>query len=264
MNKIGFIGAGNMATAIIGGISKAKLDVDLYTYDLDRNKLDSLSKYAVKPYNTAKDLVLNVEYLFLAVKPQNFLEVLAEIKDCIDDNMIIISIAAGITGEYISSELGYEAKVVQVMPNTPLLLGLGATALSRTEHISDEEFNFVQQIFNCAGITEVIPKDKMNEVIAINGSSPAFIYEFARCFIEYGKCAGIDEDVCLRLFSQSLIGSAKMINESGYTIDELITMVSSKGGTTIAGLESFKQNNLEGIVLDACNKCVNRAYELTK
>ncbi len=264
MNKIGFIGAGNMATAIISGISKANLNVDLYAFDLDRDKIESLSKYSVKPHNTAKELVVNVKYLFLAIKPQNFSQVLADIKDSVTKDIIIISIAAGITGKYISSQLGFDAKIIQVMPNTPLLIGFGATALSRTSLISDDEFNFVQKIFNCAGMTEVVPQDKMNEIIAINGSSPAFIYEFARCFIEYGKSVGIDENICLKLFSQTLVGSAKMITESGYTINELITMVSSKGGTTIAGLVALKQNDLEGTVLNACEKCVERAYELTK
>lgn len=264
MKKIGFIGAGNMATAIISGMSKSQTKNQILAYDLDKNKLENLKQYGVIEKTTAKQLVQEAEYLFLAIKPQNFSEVLSEIKSEIKEEMVIVSIAAGVTGEYISKELEFNAKVIQVMPNTPLLLGVGATALSRVESVSDVEFNLVKNIFDCAGITAVLPRDKMNEIIAINGSSPAFIYEYARCFIEYGKNVGLDEKVCLDLFAQSLIGSAKMMTQSGNSIDDLIKMVSSKGGTTIAGLEGLKENNLQKAVNSACENCTKRAYELTK
>ncbi|MEG2429403.1 MAG: pyrroline-5-carboxylate reductase [Oscillospiraceae bacterium] len=264
MKKIGFIGAGNMATAIIGGMAKSNTSDQIFAYDLDELKLENLKQYGVVSKSTANLLVLESEYLFLAIKPQNFPEVLAEIKLDIKPETVIVSIAAGVTGEYISRELGYDAKVIQVMPNTPLLLGVGATALSKMDNVSDEEFAVVKNIFDCAGITAVVPRNKMNEVIAINGSSPAFIYEFARCFIEYGKSVGLEEKVCLDLFAQSLIGSAKMMTQSGNSIDDLIKMVSSKGGTTIAGLDGLKENNLQNAVNCACQKCTKRAYELTK
>lgn len=264
MNKIGFIGAGNMATAIIMGIKKAKLDVSVFAYDIDNEKLESLKEQGVIPAYSLKEMVIDVDYLFLAIKPQNFNTVLDEIKDYIKHDTVIVSIAAGVTEKYISSILSYDAKVVQVMPNTPLMLGYGATALCKIDIVSDDEFNFVKDVFSSSGITAKVPENKMNEIIAINGSSPAFIYEFTRCFIEYGKSVGIDEKVCLELFSQTLIGSAKMMLNSGKTIEELITMVSSKGGTTIAGLEGLAENNLNETVQNACVKCVKRAYELAK
>ncbi|WMJ23126.1 pyrroline-5-carboxylate reductase [Paludicola sp. MB14-C6] len=264
MNKVGFIGAGNMATAIISGITKAKMNVELYAYDVDFEKASALAKFQVHACNSILEMVKDIDFLFLSVKPQNFSEVLTEIKGHLSKYTVIVSIAAGITQEYIATILGFDVKVVRVMPNTPLLLGFGASALSHNSQVTADEFNFVQQIFNSAGISEVVSPDKMNEVIAINGSTPAFIYEFARCFIEYGKSVDLDEKVCLNLFSQTLIGSAKMMMESGYTIEELIQMVSSKGGTTIAGLESFKDSGLQDVVTDACKKCVNRAYELSK
>lgn len=264
MNKVGFIGAGNMATAIISGIANAKLDVELYAFDVDMQKVKALSAYQVNACENVIQLVQQVDYLFLSIKPQTFEEVLSEIKGYVSENTVVVSIAAGITQEYIANMLGTNTKVVRVMPNTPLLLGYGASALSHNENVSSDEFKFVQSIFNSAGITEVIAPDKMNEIIAINGSAPAFIYEFTRCFIEYGKSVGLDEKNCLNLFSQTLIGSAKMMMESGYSIEELIQMVSSKGGTTIAGLESFKESNLQAVVQEACKKCVKRAYELSK
>lgn len=264
MPTIGFIGAGNMATAIISGISRADLCEDILGYDIGAEKLEALKKYGVIPYSDVVSMTKAADYLVLAVKPQQMEEALTPLIGQIKPETVVISIAAGVTADYISNLLGYAAKVVLVMPNTPLMLSCGATAMSKTPYVSDSEFGFVRSVFECAGIVETIPNDKMNEVIPINGSSPAFIYEFAKYFSEYGKSVGLDEKASLRLFSQTLIGSAKMMTESGLTIDELITMVSSKGGTTIAGLAAMRENGLEKAVKAGCESCVVRAYELTK
>ena len=130
------------------------------------------------------------------------------------------------------------------MPNTPLLLGEGATALSHSESVTEEEFAVICGIFGCCGVYAVIPKDKMKEIIAINGSSPAFIYLYAESFIKYAKSVGIDD--------------------SGNTIEKLIEMVSSKGGTTIAGLEKLREGDLDEAVQNCCKSCTARAYELSK
>ena len=264
MIRLGFLGAGNMATAMIGGITKAELPVSICAYDPNMDKCKALSSFGVCAKESAEILAQDCDYLVLAIKPQNFEEALSSIRAAVKKKTVFISIAAGITPQYISSALGFETKVVQVMPNTPLLLGAGATALSKNELVSEEEFAFARSLFNCAGITEVIPNDKMNEVIALNGSSPAFLYLYAQQFIRYGVSAGLDEDVCLRLFAQSLAGSAKMLTDSGETVDELIEMVSSKGGTTIAGLAALRENGIEKAVTECCQKCTARAYELTK
>ncbi len=264
MIRLGFLGAGNMATAMVSGIVKSDIPVSICAYDLDFQKCRALSNYGVHAVDSPQNLVQDSEYLILAVKPQNFEEALASIRDTVKKETVFVSIAAGITPPYISKALGFEAKVVQAMPNTPLLLGEGATALSRSSQVSDEEFSFVRSLFDCAGITEVIPNDKMNEVIALNGSAPAFLYLYAQQFIRYGVSVGLHEETCLHLFAQSLIGSAKMLTDSGKTIDELIEMVSSKGGTTIAGLSALRNGGLEEIVAECCKKCTARAYELTK
>lgn len=264
MKRVAFLGAGNMATGIISGIAGAKLPVALSVYDLDAAKAQALAIYGAKAMDSAVALVNACDYLVLAVKPQNFEEVLAEIKPAATPELVFVSIAAGVTPDYISAKLGFTAKVVQVMPNTPLLLGEGATALAHNDRVSEEEFAFVRSLFDCAGITEVIALDKMNEIIPLNGSSPAFLYLYAQHFVRYGASVGLDEDLCLRLFAQAMIGSAKMLTDSGKTIDELITMVSSKGGTTLAGLAALRENNIEKAIAECCEKCVNRAYELTK
>ena len=150
------------------------------------------------------------------------------------------------------------------MPNTPLLLGEGATALAMGGCCTDDEFGLVCEIFASCGKVAVIGKDKMKEIIAINGSSPAFIYLYAQAYIDYAESVGIDREVAKELFSQSLIGSAKMMTDSGKTISELITMVSSKGGTTLAGLEKLREGDLHKTVEECCKACTKRAYELSK
>lgn len=264
--KIGFIGAGNMGSAIIKGIVNSSMssEAELFAFDTFNDKLLALSEIGVTAMESAFDVAKKCKYVFLAIKPQQFGDVLPCIKDAVTDETVIVSIAAGITSEYIRSETIPNAKVVLVMPNTPLLLGTGATALSKNDSVSDEEFSVVRQIFDSCGITAVIAPDKMKEIIAINGSSPAFIYLFAKGFVEYAESQNIDGNTALSLFAQTLIGSAKMLTDSGMTVDELIRMVSSPGGTTLAGLDALYEGKLTDIVADACDRCTKRAYELSK
>ena len=266
MDNIGFIGAGNMGTAIMKGISSSALgkNVNLFAFDPSTEKVNALGEYGVSACASEKEIMDKCKYVFLAVKPQIIEGVLEAIADHTTKDTVIISIAAGIGDEFIAKKTIPEAKVVLVMPNTPLLLGEGASALSRNEKVSDDEFDVVLNIFKICGKAAVIPKDKMKEIIAINGSSPAFIYLFAKGFIDYAASVGIDKAVAEELFTQSLIGSAKMITDSGNTIDELIKMVSSPGGTTLAGLDRLYEGNLTDVVKNCCESCTKRAYELSK
>lgn len=275
MTTVGFIGAGNMGFAIIKGIVGSGLCGDvkmnassriisLYAYDPNNEMLERLKQFGVEPCTSENELVQKCEYVFLAVKPQQLDSVLDKVGADFTKDKIIISICAGITAEYLQSKTLENVKVVLVMPNTPLLLGEGASALSRNANVTDEEFEFVKNIFASCGKAEVVPQDKMKEIIAVNGSSPAFIYLFAKAFVDYAKSVDIDEETAKGLFSQALIGSAKMITDSGYTIDELIKMVSSPGGTTLEGLKELYDGNLTETVNKACESCTRRAYELSK
>lgn len=258
---IGFIGLGNMGSAIIASIK----DTDIYGYDMNSEKISELSnKYGVIKTDSIKALCEASELVFMAVKPQNFTEVLAEMKGHISQEKVIVSIAAGISSQFIKTELGVAVPIILVMPNTPLLLSCGATAIAKTDEVSDLDFDLVKSIFDKSGITAVVTEKQITDIIPINGSSPAFIYEMAKHFIDYGVSKGIDSETSKRLFSQALIGSAKMITDSGYDLDTLIQMVSSKGGTTIAGLDALRANGFEKSVSACCEACVNRAYEMKK
>lgn len=273
--NIGFIGAGNMGFAIMRGIAESDLcnktkmyatsrSIKLYAYDPNNEQVKRLEKYGVTPCTSEQEIMEKCKYVFLAVKPQIIEGVLETVAPYTTEETVFISIAAGITAEFIAQKTVPTAKVVLVMPNTPLLLGEGASALSSNDKVSDEEFEVVLNIFKICGKAAVISKDKMKEIIAVNGSSPAFIYLFAKGFIDYAASVEIDEAAAKELFAQSLIGSAKMITDSGNTIDELIRMVSSPGGTTLAGLDRLYEGKLTDTVKNCCESCTKRAYELSK
>lgn len=265
MIRVGFIGTGNMGGAIIKGIAAAYgSEAEIYAYDLDTAKLALLESAGVKAVSSEGEICEKCKYVFLAIKPQVFDSVLPKLASSVKDDTVIVSIAAGITEEYIAKTTRDKVHTVIVMPNTPFLLGEGATALAKGTYTTDDEFEVVKEIFSTSGIAEVVPMSKMKEIIAINGSSPAFIYLFAKGFIDYAKDNGIDEGAALRLFAKSLTGSAKMMTDSGKSIDELIKMVSSPGGTTLAGLDGLYEGKLADAVKDCCERCTKRAYELSK
>jgi pyrroline-5-carboxylate reductase len=263
MKSIGFIGAGNMGSAIIKGIMNKLPDVKISAYDSDSAKLERLNLDGIGILKCEADVLDSCKYVILAVKPQTLSEVLQKIKDNITEETVLVSICAGISGGFIENAIGKTAKIILVMPNTPLMLGEGATALSRLTGVTDEEFDFVKLIFDASGKTAEIPPEKMKEIICINSSSPAFIYLFAKPFIDYAEEKGISADAAKLLFSQTLIGAAKMITDSGYDIDELIKMVSSPGGTTLAGLSALYDGKFPKTITEACNRCTKRAYELS-
>lgn len=266
MKKLAFIGAGNMATAIIKGIATGALadQYQIYAADLDQEKVAALAQYGVKDGETVEKMTADSDYVVLAVKPQNMGAVLPQLKEAMNRSAVVISIAAGISSAYIKETLGFDAKVVPVMPNTPLLIGYGASAMAQVSPVTEEEFQSVFAIFSSAGKVAKIEENQLVDIIPVNGSSPAYIYRFAKAFVDYAKEKQIEEKTALELFCQSLIGSAHMMLETGKSIDDLIAMVSSKGGTTLEGSEVLVKNGLEQIIIDACEACAKRGYELAK
>lgn len=264
MLRLGAIGCGNMATAILKGV-KAGMgeECQLFGFDVQEEKMKSLEEsIGMKPLSSAGEVLREAEYVLLSVKPQNMEELLGQLAGDENKDRVYLSIAAGVTAQRIKKALGFDARVVPIMPNTPLLLGKGAVAMARVAPVSPEEFDTACRIFQCAGEVREIPADKMNEIIAVNGSTPAFLYEFAKGYIQYGTEQGIPYETCLSLFCQTMRGAAEMMEHSGQDIDALIQMVSSKGGTTIAGLNALRENGLQKAISQSCTDCVRRAYEL--
>ncbi|MCL2637056.1 MAG: pyrroline-5-carboxylate reductase [Oscillospiraceae bacterium] len=268
--SLGFIGAGNMGFALIKGFqnwvsaSEKSREVKLHIYDALPEKREELKNKGFSVLESEIEIAKRCKYIVLACKPQQLSELLEKIKSFITAETVLVSLCAGISAEFICSKTSENAKVILVMPNMPMLLGAGASAISCNAAVSGEEFAFAGTVIESCSAVEVIPLDKMNEIICINASSPAFIYLFSKCFADYAAEQGIDEKSALNLFAKTLIGASKMLTDSGFGVDELISQVSSKGGTTLAGLEQLRLGGLEVIVKNACEACTKRAYELGK
>ncbi len=262
--KTGFIGAGNMAGAIINGMLRAGAEAQsIVVFDVDSEKCAELAKRGVTAAATGADVIKECDYTVLAVKPQQLPTVFDEIKGACDESKVIVSIAAGVSTDYIRKSLGVSCPCVRVMPNTPLLLGCGATALCRTADVSDADFEFVKSLFENSGIAVVIDEDKMNAVISVNGSSPAYFYLFAKAMQEYAVEQGIDADEAMRLICATMKGSAEMLLNSGDDAQTLIKKVSSPGGTTLKALDVFYDSKTEQTIKDAMAACTRRAVELS-
>lgn len=263
--KIGFIGSGNMAGAIINGLLRQEICPadQLAVYDHHSAHYARFEEHGVRGMETVRQLVEFADIVFLSVKPQNYDEVLQNIRP-FANGKIIVSIAAGISSAYIKERLGDAAKIALAMPNTPLLLGEGATALCQCPPLADAEYAKVKAIFAAGGVVQNLPEDQMAAVISVSGSSPAYVYLFAKAVIAGAVEQGIDAAVAKALIAQTLIGSAKMLTDSGREADELIQMVSSKGGTTIAALEALYAHGFEQAVIDGMRQCTRRAKELGK
>lgn len=264
MKRFGFIGAGNMATAIIKGIIAQDNSCYICVYDIDADKCKLINDMGVRVFENTVDVVEHSDIIVLAVKPQNYSEVLEGLRPAINTDKTIVSIAAGISIDYVRKGLNCNCPVVRVMPNTPLLLKKGATALCPSENITDENKKTVYDMFAGSGVCEYISEEHMNEIIAVNGSSPAYIYLFAKAMADYAQSCGIDYNKAMNLVCATLEGSAAMLRESGDSADVLIEKVSSKGGTTIAALEKLREHNFYEAVLDGMAACTKRAEELGK
>lgn len=263
--KIGFIGFGNMAKAISNGIATAGLvsSKDVFVFDIAENAKDAAKAMGFTLLENEKEVLQKSELVILAVKPQVFSELLEKIKPDTRSENVFLSIAAGISIEKIAEILGKETAIIRAMPNTPLLLRCGTTVLTCNEFIDADTFSFVRAIFSSVGTVYELPESKFNEVINVNGSTPAYIYLFAKTIVEYADQNGISFDIALPMLCDTLKGSAEMLTNSGYTPDELIQMVSSKGGTTVAALNKFEETGFTDSLTAGMDACLKRARELS-
>ena len=263
MPRIGFLGFGNMAQAIAGGIiANGFIDEnDVYAYDPVISQIEKFNKNIVLS-ESALQLVQEVKYIFLCVKPQAIEDALVPAAKALLQDQIIISIAAGVSVERIRNITDGACRVVRVMPNAPLLLGSGCTAIAKPQDIDNKDYLYIKNVFGCVGKVYDIPEDKFNEIIPVNGSSPAFIYLFAKIIAESAAKHGLDYKTSIEMFSDTLIGSARMLKETDHNADELIDMVSSKGGTTVAALAAMEESGFTDSIKSGFDSCVSRAYEL--
>jgi pyrroline-5-carboxylate reductase len=258
--KIGFIGGGNMAEALIKGMVQSGMK-DIIVSEPRDERRDYLGKtYNVKTSSGNSDVVRESSIIVLAVKPQNMDDVTAEISGVVSEQQMVVSIAAGITLSYLASRLK-TPKIIRVMPNTPALVQEGMSVLSMCECIHDSEMAVVRDIFMSVGKVLVLPEKYMDAVTALSGSGPAFMALFTEAMTEAGMQAGLTERNASELAIQTFIGTAGLL-ETGMPPHKLREIVTSPGGTTAAGLRVFEERGLKEMVTAVIDAAIIRSKEL--
>ena len=253
-----------MASAIAGGMIKSSIVPanDIYLYDKIKEQYGKFDANCNQTTNLEEGFNC-AKYVFLSIKPQNIREILSLIS-CLDyKEKVFISICAGITIESIEGQLT-GAKVIRTMPNTPLMLGQGVTAICKNSLVSEEDFEFVKSIFSSSGYVSEIAEKDINCLTSVTSSSPAYVYMFAKAILEGAKSLDFNYEDTLKMICYTLIGSANMILSANKSVDDLIAMVKSPNGTTERALNVFDEKDFLGIVKEAMEACTKRAEELSK
>lgn len=264
--NLGFIGAGNMGTALAKGIIKSKLlsPENVFVFDIYEEKAQKIKEETgVKTADKIEDLVLRCDIVILAVKPNVVKQALEPCKDLFDGNKLLISIAAGVPTWVYKDILGKNSKIIRTMPNTPALVGEGMTLIAFDENTRKEDIEKAKMLFECVGKVELLDEKLMNEVVALTSSSPAYVFMFIEAMADAAVLSGIARDVAYKLAAQAVLGSARMVLETGKHPGVLKDQVCSPGGTTIEAVGSLEKNGFRYAVIDAMNKCTRKAKEIS-
>lgn len=262
MRNIGFIGAGNMASAIIGGIVKANLlqPENIIASALRDSTLERVNKeFGIKVTKDSQQVVKESDIIFVSVKPNVYDEVLKQVKEFITNDKIIIAIAAGKTIESIESVIGNDKKIVRTMQNTPALVNEAMSSISPNKNISEEELNLVIDIFNSFGQCEVVEEYLIDAVVGVSGSSPAYVFMFIEALADGAVKAGMPREKAYKFAAQAVMGSAKMVLESGKHPGELKDMVCSPGGTTIEAVTILEEENMRSAIIKAVDAAAKKS-----
>ncbi len=262
--KIGFIGCGNIANAIINGILKSEIikKESINIFDTDSIKTKAFSEKGINITKSASEAAKNSDYLFLTVKPQVYEDVLKAME--IPEETILITVAPGITIDFIKKLTGEKRKVLRTMPNTPALVGEGVTAYTFSDGFNEEEKAFSKKLLSSFSECFYMTEDKLDAIISVSGSSPAYAYMFIDAIAKSGAKQGIDYKTALIMAAKTVLGSAKLLLQSEEDAEILIERVCSKGGTTIEAVNYLKDKDFYETIDGAMQKCTKRAIEMKK
>jgi pyrroline-5-carboxylate reductase len=265
--RIGFIGCGKMGQAMITGMLQSSLvkpDQIIGSARSDETLLIIEEKYQINVTNSNQEVANSCDFLFLAVKPHLYSEIIHEIKDHINKETIVITIAAGIDIAFIENQFGKEIKVVRTMPNTPSLVGEGMSVICVNHLVTDEERDQVLSLYDSFGKSELVDESLMDAIPAISGSSPAYVYMFIEALSDGGVMQGIPRKMAYKLAAQAVLGAAKMVLETDKHPGELKDEVCTPGGVTIEAVSTLEKHHFRGAVLTAMENCTNKARILGK
>ena len=256
--KLGFIGTGNMASAIMGGIIGKKMisAEEIIGADLLESGREKVKEqFGIQVTEKNQEVVEKAEVIILSVKPQFYEEVINQIKDCVKKEQIIITIAPGKTLAWLAEKFGKEVKIVRTMPNTPAMVGEGMTAMCPNEYMEKEEIEYVKQLLESFGRVEVVPERLMDVVVSVSGSSPAYVFMMIEAMADAAVSGGMPRAQAYQFAAQAVYGSAKMVLETGKHPGELKDMVCSPAGTTIEAVRTLEEMGFRSSIIEAMKVC---------
>ena len=263
--RIGFLGAGKMATALARGWLAAGLvtaERVVASDPLPQARKTFEAETGFRALESNREVVAASDLLVLAVKPQAIGSLLAEIRSAVNTRHLLVSIAAGVSLRQLADGLGSDRRMVRVMPNTPCLVGASASGYAPAEAATPEDIDLVDRLLNAVGRAFRLPEHLLDAVTGLSGSGPAFVYVMIEALSDGGVRMGLPRDVATALAAQTVFGAAKMVLETGSHPAVLKDMVASPGGTTIAGLHALERDGLRAALMDAVEAATRRSMEL--
>lgn len=266
MDRIGIIGGGVIAEAIMKGLIGKGFDPqNLLVSDVSKERLQYLQEtLGIKTAIKNKEVIPQCDVIVLAVKPQNMNEALTSFTSVFTPEKLLISILAGISTTKIEKILPPDSKVIRAMPNTPALIGAGTTVLTAGLRANKDDLRKAVEIFETVGSVTILPEKMLNAVTGLSGSGPAYIYIIIEALADGGVLAGLPRDTALKLATETVKGAAMMVSETKKHPGELKDMVTSPGGTAIAGLLQMEEAGLRGVIMDAVMAASRRSAELAQ
>lgn len=263
--RLGFIGCGNMATAIIKGILKNGIAMkdEIMGADVLEASLDRLrEEQGILVTTDNREVVKHAEILFLSVKPQFYETVIGEIRDLVTVNQLIITIAPGKTLTWLKEQFLQDLKIIRTMPNTPALVGEGITAACLNENVTEADWKQAKQILESFGKCEIVPEHLMDVVTSVSGSSPAYVFLFIEAMADAAVADGMPRAQAYQFAAQAVLGSAKMVLETQKHPGELKDMVCSPGGTTIEAVRVLEEKGMRSAVFEAMKACTRKSRDM--
>jgi len=263
--RVGFIGAGQMATALAKGFIAATTVTPEAIVACDvvpAAGAKFVEQTRGRFVSTSREVAGDCSVIFLAVKPQQMNQVFADLREILRPEHLIVSIAAGIPLKTLAAGLGPQVRLIRVMPNTPCLVGCGASAFSRGLNATHEDAALVQRLLSNVGLALEVPEKLLDAVTGLSGSGPAYVYQIIEALSDGGVRMGLPREIATKLAAQTLLGGAQMVLSTGQHPGTLKDAVTSPGGTTIAGLHELERGGLRGILMDAVEAATERAQEL--
>jgi len=264
-SKVVFIGAGNMAEAIVSGMVAGSFCAPekIIMTDIRPERLADLEKEYGVSTSTDNRVVKNAEIVLLAVKPQVMMDVLKGIAPVLRKETLIVSIAAGIPAEKIEAALGGKCRVVRVMPNTPALVGQGASAIAAGANADEADIEVTENILGCVGLTVRVKEKELDAVTALSGSGPAYVFYLLEGMLAAADKMGLDKETARRLALKTVEGAARLMEDTGEAADVLRAKVTSKGGTTEAAVRSLDEAGVKDAIVQALLAAQKRSIELS-